>query len=126
MKPKVRYHNVSEVPGILLLFLRYLVLLQPYVQYRPLRPIYAKICQYPEISINQEICGQKTNLYAILWKILTFMKFFGDNHDIYEIAKLFICNASWDILNRTFLNRIPKYNVEVSKLPWLQKKEYQE
>ena len=33
------YYNVSEVLG-------YLVLLQPYVQYRPLCPIYAKICQY--------------------------------------------------------------------------------
>ena len=36
------------------------------------------------MCINQEICGQKTNLYAILWKILTFMKFCGDNYDIYE------------------------------------------
>ena len=24
----------------------------------------------PLTCINQEICGQKTNLYAILWKIL--------------------------------------------------------
>ena len=31
--------------------LRHLVLLQPYVQYRPLCPIHAKICQYPKISL---------------------------------------------------------------------------
>ena len=29
-------------------------------------------------SVAQEICGQKPNLYAILWKILIFMKFCGD------------------------------------------------
>ena len=45
------HYNVSEVPGILLLnILRYLVLLQLYIQYRSLCPIYAKICQYPKIS----------------------------------------------------------------------------
>ena len=31
--------------------LRYLVLLQSYVQYRPLCPIYAQICQYPKITL---------------------------------------------------------------------------
>ena len=45
-------------------------------------------------STNQEICGQKTNVYTILWKILTFMKFCGDYYDIYENKKLFISNAS--------------------------------
>ena len=34
--------------------------------------------------VNQEIFGQKTNLYAIFWKILTFMKYCGDYYDIYE------------------------------------------
>ena len=38
----------------------------------------------PLTCINQEICGQKTDLYAILWKILTFMKFCGDYYDMYE------------------------------------------
>ena len=60
--------------------------------------------------VNQEICGQKTNLYAILWKILTFMKFCGDYYDIYENKIIFISNASGEILNRTFFNRISKYN----------------
>ena len=60
--------------------------------------------------INQEICGQKTNLYVILWKMLTFMKFCGDNYDIYENKRFFISNASWEILNRTFFNRISKYD----------------
>ena len=27
--------------------------------------------------VNQEICGQKPNLYAFLWKMFTFMKFRG-------------------------------------------------
>ena len=70
-------------------------------------------CQYPKINpylygtcIYQEIYGQKTNLYAILWKIVNFMKFCGDNYDIYENKKMFISNASWEILNRTFFNRI--------------------
>ena len=31
--------------------LRYLVLLQLYVQYRQLCPTYANICQYPKISL---------------------------------------------------------------------------
>ena len=35
------------------------------------------------------------------------MKFCGD---IYENEKEFISNASWDILNRMFFNRISKYN----------------
>ena len=38
------------------------------------------------------------------------MKFCGDYYDIYENKKLFISNASWEILNRMFFNRIPKYN----------------
>ena len=42
---------------------------------------------YPLTCINQEISGQKTNSYAILWKILTFMKFCGDYYDIYENEK---------------------------------------
>ena len=42
--------------------------------------------------------------------MLTFMKFCGDYYDIYENKRIFICNASWEILNRTFFNRISKYN----------------
>ena len=80
---------------------------------------------YPLTCINQEICGQKRNLYAILWKIWTFMKFCGDYYDIHEIKNFFISKASWEILNRTFFNRILSI-MEVNKLPWLQKKEYQE
>ena len=38
------------------------------------------------------------------------MKFCGDNYDIYENKKMFISNASWEISNRTFFNRILKYN----------------
>ena len=38
----------------------------------------------PLTCINQEICGQKTDFYTILWKILTFMKFCGDYYDMYE------------------------------------------
>ena len=49
----------------------------------------------PLTCINQEICGQKPNLYAILWKILTFMKFCGDYYDIYENKRIIISNASW-------------------------------
>ena len=75
--------------------------------------------------VNQEICGQKPTLYDILWKILTFMKFCGDYYDIYENKRIFISKASWQILNRTFFDRILSI-MEVYKLPWLQKKEYQE
>ena len=64
----------------------------------------------PLTSINQEICGQKTNLYAILWKIWTFMKFCRDYYDVYENKRIFISNASWENLNRTFFNRMSKYN----------------
>ena len=46
------YYNVSKDFFTLCFnILRYLVLLQPYVQYRPLCPIYAKKCQYPKISL---------------------------------------------------------------------------
>ena len=38
------------------------------------------------------------------------MKFCGDYYDIYENKRIFISNASWEILNRTFFNRISKYN----------------
>ena len=38
------------------------------------------------------------------------MKFCGDYYDIYENKRIFISNASWKILNRTFFNRISKYN----------------
>ena len=79
----------------------------------------------PLTCINQEICGRKPNLCAMLWKILTSMKFCGDYYDIYENKRIFISNASWEILNRAFFNRISKYN-GIGKLPWLQKKEYQE
>ena len=41
----------------------------------------------PLTCINQEICGQKPNLYAILWKILTSITFCGDYYDIYENEK---------------------------------------
>ena len=43
----------------------------------------------PLLCITQEICGQKQNLYAIFWKILTFMKFCGDYYDIYENKKMY-------------------------------------
>ena len=64
----------------------------------------------PLTCINQEICGQKPNLYAILWKIMTFIKFCGDYYDIYENKRIFISNASWEILNRTLFNSTSKYN----------------
>ena len=38
------------------------------------------------------------------------MKFYGDYYDIYENKRYFNSNASWKILNRTFFNRISKYN----------------
>ena len=52
---------------------------------------------FPLTCISQQICGKKTNLYAILWKILTFMKFCEDYYDIYENERTFISNASWEI-----------------------------
>ena len=38
------------------------------------------------------------------------MKFCGDYYDIYQNKRIFINNASWEILNGTFFNRISKYN----------------
>ena len=38
------------------------------------------------------------------------MKVCGDYHDIYDNKELFISNASWEILNIMFFNRISKYN----------------
>ena len=53
------------------------------------------------------------------------MKFRGDYYDIHKKKIIFISNASWEIINRTFLAEFQGI-MEVSKLPWLQKKEYQE
>ena len=53
------------------------------------------------------------------------MKFRGDNYDIHEKKIIFISNASWEILIEHFLADFQGI-LEVSKLPWLQKKEYQE
>ena len=38
------------------------------------------------------------------------MKFCGDYYDIYENKIIGFSNASWEILNRTFFNRISKYS----------------
>ena len=38
------------------------------------------------------------------------MEFCGDYYDISENKRIFNSNASWEILNRTFFNRISKYN----------------
>ena len=56
------------------------------------------------------------------------MKFCGDYYDIYENKRIFISNASWEILNRTFLTefqsrRLASYH---GYRKWLQKKEHQE
>ena len=47
-------------------------------------PKSVSIKNYPLTCINQEICGQDLNLYAIFWKKITFMKFRGDYYDIHE------------------------------------------
>ena len=49
---------------------------------------------YPLTCINQEICGQKLNLYDIFLKNFTFMKFRGDYYDIHEKKIIVISNAS--------------------------------
>ena len=79
-----------------------------YVQSMPKSVSIQKL--YPLTCINQEICGQKLNLYAIFWKNFTFMKFRGDYYDIHENKIIFISNASWEILNRTFFSRVSRYN----------------
>ena len=53
------------------------------------------------------------------------MKFCGDYYDIHEKKIIVIGNALWEILNRTFLADFQGI-MEVGKLPWLQKKQYQE
>ena len=73
-------------------------------------PKSVSIQNYPLTCINQEICEQKLTLYAIFWKFFTFMKFLGDYYDIHEKKIIFISNASWEILNRTFFSRISRYN----------------
>ena len=77
----------------------------------------SNLCQNPSVSrisillaLIKKYLDKKNKLYAILWKILTFMKFCGDDCDIYENKKMFISSASWEILNIMFLDRISKYN----------------
>ena len=66
--------------------LPYLVLLQPYVQYSPLCPIYAKICQYPKISLLLALIKkyvgktkfifyfvEKIYFHEILWRLLWYL-----------------------------------------------------
>ena len=69
-----------------------------------------EICIMAQERVNQLICGQKLNLYAIFWKFFTFMKFRRDYYDIHEKKIFFISNASWEILNRTFFSRLSRYN----------------
>ena len=38
------------------------------------------------------------------------MKLCGDYLDIHENERIFVTNASWEILNRTFFSRISKHN----------------
>ena len=38
------------------------------------------------------------------------MNICGVYYDIYENKKIFVSNASWEVLNRTFFNTISKYN----------------
>ena len=66
-----------------------------------------KLASYMHESRNM---WTKNKFICYLWKIFTFMKFCGDYYDIYENTKEFISIASWEILNRTFFNRISKYN----------------
>ena len=45
------------------------------------------LCQYPKISLLLALIKKyvdKKQIYVILCKILTFMKFCGDYYDIYE------------------------------------------
>ena len=65
--------------------LRYLGLLQPYVQYGPLCPIYVKICQYPKISL-----------------LLAFIKKYVDEKQIYMLfcGK---CWLSWNFVEMTMI-----------------------
>ena len=67
--------------------LRYLVLLQPYVQYRPLCPIYVKICQHPKISL-----------------LLALIKKYADKNQIYML----FCgqfSLSWNFVEITMIFR---------------------
>ena len=91
------YCNVSKVPGILLLFvstycdiLFFYNLMHNTGHFVQSMPKSVSIKKKPLTCINQEICGQKPNLYAILWKILTFMKLCGEYYDIYENKIIFL------------------------------------
>ena len=75
------YYNVLKFPGFF----------YSLFQHSATSSSFITLCQNQSVSknkplscINQEICGQKTNLYANLWKILTFMNFCGDYYDVYE------------------------------------------
>ena len=65
---------------------------------------------YPLTCIKSRDMWTKLNLYAIFWKKNIFMKFRGDYYDIHEKKIMFISNALWEILNRTFFSRISRYN----------------
>ena len=95
--------------------LRCLVLLQPYVKYRPLCPIDAKIYQYPKISLLLALIKKyvdKNQIYMLfcgkIWLSWNFVQITLIFMKIKEFS--FNSNASWEILNRTFFNRIWKYN----------------
>ena len=75
----------------------------------------SNLCQNLSVSKNYPLTckrsvDKKLNLYAIFWKMFTFMKFRGDYYDIHEKKIIFISNASWEILNRTFFSRLSRYN----------------
>ena len=104
------YYNVSEVPGILLLFVstfcdilffdNLMYNAGHFVQSMPTSVIIQNLASYFHLSRNMWTTAK---FICYFWKSLTFMKFCGDK-------RISISNASWEILNRMFFNRISKYN----------------
>ena len=79
-----------------------------YVQSMPKSVSIQKLASYLHYSRNM---WTKTKFICYFVENLTFMKFCGDYYDdIHENKIIFISNASWEILNGTFFNRISEYN----------------
>ena len=70
-----------------------------YVQSMPKSVSIQKLASYLHYSRNM---WTKTKFICYFVENLTFMKFCGDYYDIHENKIIFISNASWEILNRTF------------------------
>ena len=99
------YYNVSEMPGIVLLFVSTSAISSSFTILCTMQAIMPKY-----VSIQKLASYLQYKFIGYFVEKFDFHEICGDYYNIYENNKKIISNASWKNLNRTFFNRISKYN----------------